>query len=154
MIALVLSSWVMSEYVVVDTSVLVAAVNSAHGGSRAVLRYCLQGRCQPLVGEKLYREYEDVFNRDSLFRRSPLSFAERNELLDAFLSVSVWTTVFFLWRPNLPDEGDNHLVELAIAGGAASLVTHNVRDFRRGELRFPQLKVETPQEFLQRTRTI
>lgn len=26
----------------------------------------------------------------------------------------------------LPDEADNHLVELALAGGAAGIVTHNV----------------------------
>jgi hypothetical protein len=30
------------------------------------------------------------------------------------------------WRPNLRDEGDNHLVELAIAGGAEAIVTYNV----------------------------
>jgi hypothetical protein len=27
------------------------------------------------------------------------------------------------WRPHLRDEGDNHLVELAIAGGAEAIVT-------------------------------
>jgi predicted nucleic acid-binding protein len=143
----------MIENVVVDTSVLVAAVNSAQGGSRAILRRCLQGDCRPMVGEKLFREYEDVFERDSPFARCPLSRDERNELLDAFLSVCDWTMVFFLWRPNLPDEGDNHLIELAVAGGATSLITHNVRDFRRGDLRFPQIWIETPAEFLKRTRT-
>jgi uncharacterized protein len=141
----------MTERVVLDTSVLVAAVNSAEGGSRLVLRRCLEGRCRSLVGEKLFREYEDVFDRDSLFARCPLSRGERNELLDAFLSACHWTPVFFLWRPNLPDEGDNHLIELAVAGGATSLFTHNVRDFRRGDLRFPQIRVETPGEFLKRT---
>jgi putative PIN family toxin of toxin-antitoxin system len=139
--------------VVVDTSVLVAAVNGAQGGSRLVMRQCLEGRCRPLIGEKLFREYEDVFDRDSLFIRSPLSSDERNELLDAFLSVCDWTPVFFLWRPNLPDEGDNHLIELAVAGAATSLITHNVRDFRRADLRFPQIRIETPGEYLSRTRT-
>jgi len=42
----------------------------------------------------------------------------------------------------------NHLVELAIAGGAETIVTHNVRDVRRGELSFPGLKILTPAEFL------
>ena len=56
--------------------------------------------------------------------------------------------VYYLWRPNLPDEGDNHLVELAIAGGADTIVTNNVRDVRRGELTFPSLRILTPSEFL------
>jgi putative PIN family toxin of toxin-antitoxin system len=143
----------MAERIVVDTSVMVAALISAGGGGRAVLRLCLQRRCLALMGEKLFSEYEDVFSRAGLLERSPVSPKEREELLDAFFSVCEWTTVFFLWRPNLPDEADNHLVELAVAGGATSLVTHNVRDFRRGELRFPQLRVETPMEFLKRWRT-
>ena len=58
--------------------------------------------------------------------------------------------VYYLWRPNLPDEGDNHILELAVAGGAESIVTQNIRDFRRSELRFPGIAVLTPEEFLQR----
>jgi hypothetical protein len=41
---------------------------------------------------------------------------------------------------------------LAVAGGATSLVTHNVKDFRRGELRFGHLRIETPKDFLKRWR--
>lgn len=51
-----------------------------------------------------------------------------------------------------PDEGDNHLIELAVAGNATAIVTQNVRDLRRGELRFPQIAVETPAEFMTRWR--
>ena len=54
----------------------------------------------------------------------------------------------FLWRPNLPDEADNHLIELALAGGAGAIVTNNVRDVRRGELAFPHLQILTPSQFL------
>ena len=104
------------------------------------------------MGDKLFNEYEDVLGRVRLFERSPLSAQERTELLGAFLAVCEWVPVFFLWRPNLPDEGDNHLVELAVAGAAETLVTANVRDFRGGELRFPQLRVETPADLMQRWR--
>lgn len=48
-----------------------------------------------------------------------------------------------------PDEADNHLVELALAGGAAGIVTHNVRDLGRGELVFDQLRVLTPAQCLE-----
>jgi putative PIN family toxin of toxin-antitoxin system len=143
----------MDERVVVDTSVTIAALISAGGGSRAVLRLCLRRRCQSLMGQALFAEYEDVYGRPGILDRSPLSPKERDELLDAFLSVCEWTPVFFLWRPNLPDEADNHLIELAVAGQATSLITHNVKDFRRGELRFPKLRIETPKDFLKRWRT-
>lgn len=142
----------MAERIVVDTSVFVAALRSAEGASRAILRLCLRGRCLPLMGEKLFNEYEDVLARASLFDGTPLSAEERVELLEAFYAACEWVPVFFLWRPNLPDEGDNHLVELAVAGGAETLVTLNTRDFRGGELSFPQLRVETPGEFIQRWR--
>jgi predicted nucleic acid-binding protein len=56
--------------------------------------------------------------------------------------------IYFLWRPNLPDEADNHIVELAIAGGAEVIVTNNTSDLRGGELSFPQLQVLTPAQFL------
>ena len=142
----------MNETVVVDTSVLVAALISARGGARAVLRLCLRRRCRPLMGDKLFCECEDLLAREGMLDRSPLTPAERDELFNAYLSACQWTPVFFLWRPNLPDEADNHLIELAVAGGAASLITHNVKHLRRGELRFPHLRIETPAEFLKRWR--
>lgn len=57
------------------------------------------------------------------------------------MSVCKWVRIFYLWRPNLRDEADNHLVELAIAGNAQIIVTRNVNDFRRSQLLFPQLKI-------------
>jgi len=84
-----------------------------------------------------------------LFSGCRLSPGERVELLDIFLSVCQWTRIYYGWRPNLPDEGDNHLVELAIAGGAEYLVTRNLRDLTRMELRFPSLTVLDPEKFLQ-----
>ena len=54
----------------------------------------------------------------------------------------------FRTRPNLPDEADNHLVELAVAGGARFVVTRNLRDVARMELKFPGLRVLSPEDFL------
>jgi hypothetical protein len=54
-------------------------------------------------------------------------------LLEAFPSVCEWLDVYFGWRPNLSDEGDNHLIELAVAGGAGWIVTNNLADFERAE---------------------
>lgn len=60
--------------------------------------------------------------------------------------------VYYLWRPNLPDEADNHLIELAVAGAAETIVTQNVRQLRRGELRFPSLRILRPEELWQEIR--
>jgi predicted nucleic acid-binding protein len=81
-------------------------------------------------------------------KQSPISSEERDTLFAAFLSVSEWIRVYFLWRPNLPDKGDDHLIELAVAGGAGAIVTNNLSDLRGGELRFPYLKILTPNQFL------
>jgi predicted nucleic acid-binding protein len=56
--------------------------------------------------------------------------------------------VYYLWHPNLPDEADNHLVELAVAGGADAIVTNNVSDVQTGELLFPHRQILTPARFL------
>lgn len=86
--------------------------------------------------------------RAPLFAKSRLDAAERGELLDVFLATCRWTRIYFGWRPNLRDEGDNHLVELAVAGGADQIVTHNLRDLQRMELKFPGLGVTTPARLL------
>ena len=78
---------------------------------------------------------------------------EREAVFDALMSVSVWTPVYYLWRPNLPDPGDDHLVELALAGGADWIVTANLRDLARGELRFPDLRIGTAGDFLREWET-
>ena len=86
--------------------------------------------------------------RPGLFLRSPISSEERGALWAAFISRCLWVRVYYLWRPNLLDEADNHVVELAIAGSAESIVTHNTRDFRRNELHFPELSIVTPRALI------
>ena len=134
--------------IVVDTNVLVDALLSKGGVPRQVLRLCLQDAVTPLMGAALFAEYEDVLGRAAIFESSPLTAAEREAVFDALMSVSVWTPVYYLWRPNLPDPGDDHLVELALAGGADWIVTANLRDLAQGELRFPDLRIGTAGDFL------
>ena len=94
-------------------------------------------------------EYEDVLARDELFSTSRLSSDEREAVFDAFLATCQWVEVFYAWRPNLPDEGDNHLIELAVAARANAIVTRNIRDLGRGELIFPSVRVLTPEQCLE-----
>lgn len=75
---------------------------------------------------------------------------ERGVLLRAFVSRCEWQEVYFRWRPNLPDEADNHVMELAIAANATIIVTQNLRDFSRQELRFPQIEILRPEQLIER----
>jgi len=47
---------------------------------------------------------------------------------------------------NFIDEGDNFLIELALARNATQIVTNNLRDLGNAELNFPNLKIVTPEE--------
>lgn len=100
------------------------------------------------MGAALLAEYEDLLGREKIWRGARLTAAEREDFLDIFLSTCQWTRIYYAWRPNLSDEADNHLLELAVAGQAEYLVTRNVRHLRRGELKFPQISVVTPTQFL------
>jgi len=62
--------------------------------------------------------------------------------------VCEWVNVYYLWRPNLSDEADNHVLELAVAGGAKTIVTGNVKDFERTSLQFPGIQIMTPRDFV------
>jgi len=132
--------------VVVDTNVVVAALRSG-GASRRVIRGCLTRACEPLFGPALLAEYEHA-DLDPCLPESLASERERQELLAAIASVGRWVNIYYLWRPNLRDETDNHLVELAVAGGAGAIVTHNIRDLKSGGVVFPSLRVVTPAAFL------
>lgn len=108
----------------------------------------MQDKLTPLMGDALFNEYLDVINRDDIMQKCPFDRDERMEFLSAFLACCQWCRIYFGWRPNLPDEGDNHLVELAVAGGAKYIITTNVRDFKNGELVFDGFSAVTPQQFI------
>jgi len=134
--------------IVQDTNVFVAALRSQEGASAEVLDRCLALKDQAVMGASLLAEYEELVQRKSLWRGVPITAAEREALLDDFCAAAVWQPVYFRWRPNLPDAGDDHVLELAIASGAEHLVTHNTRDFARGELKFSLPRVVTPAQHL------
>jgi putative PIN family toxin of toxin-antitoxin system len=133
--------------IVVDTNIFVGACLTA-GAANQVVAACLKERHQPLMGNSLFAEYEDVLARSSLFEKSRLSAIEREELFDIFLSGCEWVRVYYQWRPNLRDESDNHLIELAVAGNADCIVTRNTRDLENGQLLFPHIFVLTPEQLL------
>jgi len=138
----------MTDTIVVDTSIIISALIGSRGPSREVLRRCLTGSYNPLISNALFSEYEDVTQRKRVLRLCPLSDKEIRELLNAFYSTCRWVSIYYLWRPNLIDEGDNFLIELALAGNATHIVTNNITDLKGAELRFPELHIVKPEELL------
>ena len=138
--------------VVIDTNIFVSALMNAHGAPRQIIRLSLLGELSPLMGNALLGEYEDVIGRERIQAKCVLDAGERQELLNAFLSACEWVSVYFLWRPNLRDEADNHLVELALAGGANTIITANKRDLNNGDLSFPDINILNAGEYLDKRR--
>ena len=138
--------------IVQDTNVFVAAIRSPDGASAEVLDRCLSLQDQAVMGAALFGEYEELINKESLWRGIPVTQSEREMLLDDFCAASVWQPVYFSWRPNLQDADDNHVLELAIAAGVEHLVTHNTRDFKRSALKFDVPRVVTPAQHLKYVR--
>lgn len=122
--------------VVVDCNIFISALLSKDGYAKKILELCLKEELKPQMGLKLFCEYEDVASRDKIVSYSKLDKDDIDTLLDAFMSVCEWNEMYYLWRPNLKDEGDNHLVELAVASNADVLITHNKKDFLGYELKF------------------
>lgn len=133
--------------VVLDTNIFVGACNG-QGAANRVVGACLRGQVTPLMGTALFCEYEDVLGRSEIFARSRLDPRERDDLLDIFLARCEWIRIYYAWRPNLRDEGDNHLVELGVAGRADRIVTRNLKDFRGAQLLFEQPIVCTPEALM------
>ena len=133
-----------------DTNVFVAALRSGAGASRRVLASCLRRVHDPLMGAALWNEYQDLLSRPELWEHSQTTPAQREIILDALASVAIWVQIWFRWRPNLADEGDNHVFELALNGNAAALVTFNLGDFHRGQTHIRGLDILTPGEFVRK----
>lgn len=138
------------DKVVLDTNVFVSALRSDGGASRQILKALFQGRIRGLMSNTLWTEYEDLLGRDIW---TEVTTAEEREVLLATYAASCdWIKLYYSWRPNLKDESDNFLIELAVAGGANAIVTHNVKDFKQSELQWAHLKILTPKQCLEELR--
>lgn len=114
---------------VLDTTVLVAGTRSHRGGSNALLAAALRRRFTLVATVPLMLEYEAVLMRREHLAASRLARADVGVLLDALAAVAEPATLWFLWRPQLPDADDDMILEAAVNGRADAIVTFNRRDF-------------------------
>lgn len=132
-----------------DTNVLVSAFRSSSGASHALVRRALSGDLPLVVHHKLVYEYRDVLSRPDMLNGTGLTFSDVELVLAQLVVRATTVDVRYLWRPNLSDEGDNFVMEIAIAASPCAIVTHNIADFARAELRFPQVPLMTPAQLMQ-----
>jgi predicted nucleic acid-binding protein len=102
----------------------------------------------PLLTPALFLQYEDVLKRPEQLRVSGLTLAQVDQRLAAIAGAAESVTVYFLWRPQLPDPGDELVFEAAINGRAEALVTYDMRHFAAAAARFG-LRIVEPVEVLE-----
>ena len=135
----------MTRYgAVIDTNVLHAGLYSATGASYQLLHLIEQGVITPLLSTTLLFEYEEVLRRNQ--KLLGLSDRAVDDVLDGLCVRGEFRRIHFLWRPQLSDPKDDHILELAVAAGGADIVTHNVKHFA-GAAAFG-VRVITPAELL------
>ncbi len=130
--------------VVIDTNVLLYSLRPRRGASFRLVQSLGSPHFQPVISPPLCLEYEDVLCRPGLLLN--YSSNDIGDFLDYLLSQCIECRIHFLWRPYLPDPKDDSVLELALAGGAAFIITQNIRHFRRAEAL--GIRAVTPDEFL------
>ena len=135
----------MIKRVVLDTSVVVAALQTRAGAGNAVLRLVANRRLVPLATGPLFLEYKDVLNRPDQRIAHGLTLEMVDEFLAEVAALAEPVEVRFLWRPQVRDPSDEMVLEAAINGRADALVTYNFRDFAVAGERFAVLVLRPPE---------
>lgn len=132
-----------------DTDVIVAAVRSASGASRALIAATIGGRLGMLCSVALFLEYEEVLSRPSLSAELQWGASDRELVLATLADLVIPVETFFLWRPQLRDPDDEMVLETAINGRADAIVTFNVADFGSAPCRFG-IELLRPRDLIRR----
>jgi uncharacterized protein len=127
---------------VLDTNVLVSGVLKPYSPAASILRLIVEGAVQPAYDLRILAEYREVLSRPK--------FNFGREIVDPLLA-QIEAEGFLVsaspLKSHLPDFADEPFLEVALAAGAAVLVTGNKRHFPRGACR--AVKISSPSEFLE-----
>ncbi|GAB6056894.1 putative toxin-antitoxin system toxin component, PIN family [Desulfonatronum parangueonense] len=115
--------------VVLDTNILVAASRSRKGASYAILQALRAGRIKALGSVPLMVEYEAVLKRPDHLQIGGRTEEMVDAFLDALCLLMDYVHLHYLWRPQTFDPADEMVLETALNGRAAALITLNIKDF-------------------------
>ncbi len=134
-----------TPHIVIDTNIFVSAQRSQKGASAKLVSLIGTGQFEIHVSVPLVLEYEAVLMRQRT--EFGITQEEVNDVVDAVCTLGQRHNIHFLWRPYLPDEKDEMVLELAVAARCDYIITYNRRDFRGVE----QFGIEVlgPRTFLQ-----
>lgn len=135
----------MKRFIVIDTNVVLSALQSCKGKSFELISKIGNGLFDFAVSVPLVLEYEAILKNH--LDRNVFSDSDIDDFIDYICAVGVKTKIFYLWRPYLKDPFDDHVLELAINAGAESIVTFNKKDFLEAETL--GIRIQTPKEFLE-----
>jgi putative PIN family toxin of toxin-antitoxin system len=137
--------------IVLDTSIVVAALRTRSGAANAVLRLVANRHLVILATPPLFLEYEDVLKRPEQRLAHGLATEAIDEFLAELAALVEPVEIHFQWRPQVKDPSDEMVLEAAINGEADALVTYNVADFASAgdRLRIPIVR---PADLLKKVR--
>lgn len=128
--------------VVIDTNVIFEGLTKQGGASGLLIDIWLTGLLEVYISNALAYEYVDV-----LFRKLAQSrWLELQPVLSKLISKTTFTPIYYSWRPTSPDPGDDLVIDCAM-NAAATIVTLNIKDFRRAQKSLG-LQIMTPKELI------
>ena len=134
-----------------DTNVVVAAMRSPTGASAALLVAARRSEIIMLANVALALEYEATCQFAEHRLAARLDLDQVGIFIDAVLAMVEPVETHFMWRPQLRDPADELVLEAAVNGQAAAIVTFNRRDFGVAPAGFG-IDVLTPAEAIRRIR--
>jgi putative PIN family toxin of toxin-antitoxin system len=137
---------------VLDTDVVVAGMRSPRGASAELLRRIGRGQATLVLSVAMALEYEVICHLADHRLASGLCDDEVAAFLDELVALSEPVSTWFRWRPQLRDSGDEMVLEAAVNGEAAAIVTFSLRDYGAAPGRFG-IEVIRPADALRRIET-
>lgn len=133
--------------VTLDTNVILAALLSQAGASHLILNLIIEEKLSIALSTPVVLEYDEVLNRKEILKQLKISGSQIEDVLDLLVLLADKYSIYYRLRPNLLDENDNLFVECAFTSNSHYLITSNIRDFKRGELKSYPFNVITPGDF-------
>lgn len=121
---------------VLDTDVMVSAVASPAGASRALLIKIFHREIEVAVSSTLFIEYESVLLRPERLAAANADMSDVAKILDGLAGIAIPVAFDFRWRPSGADPDDELILETAVNGQAHNIATFNLRHIRSAAARF------------------